>query len=148
LWGALFISGARQTDRLAYKQDAVVIAAQSERGRTNMNKEIPVACSHTVFTKEQRVEYKNIWEELETRKISITELEQGYQYQFQGDSETLRLVNEWVSMERKCCPFLTFTVIASNEEEPVFLKLTGSEEVKAFLRTDIQSNINMITRQE
>jgi hypothetical protein len=72
----------------------------------------------------------------------------GQQYQFHGDSETLRLVNAWVSMERKCCPFLTFTVIASNEEQPVFLKLTGSEEVKAFLRTDIQSNINMITRQE
>lgn len=26
----------------------------------NMNKEIPVACCHTVFTKEQRVEYKSI----------------------------------------------------------------------------------------
>jgi hypothetical protein len=110
-----------------------------------MSKEIPVACCHMVFTKEQRVEYKGIWGELEVRRVAITEIEKGYQYQFPGDSDTLRLVNEWVSMERKCCPFLTFTVIASNEDEPVLLQLTGNEEAKAFLRSDIKDKINMIT---
>lgn len=109
-----------------------------------MNKEKPVACCHTVFTTEQRVEYKNIWGELETRRLGITELENGYQYGFLGDAETLRLINEWVSMERKCCQFLTFKVVASNTDEPVLLQLTGNEEAKAFLRTDIESNINFI----
>lgn len=110
-----------------------------------MGKEIPVACCHTVFTKEQRVEYKSIWGELEMRRIGIIEIEKGYQYQFSGDSDTLHLVNEWVSMERKCCPFLTFTVIASNEDDPVLLQLTGTEEAKAFLRSDINYSINTIT---
>ncbi len=82
-----------------------------------MSKEISVACCHTVFTKDERIDYKNIWGELQIRRIDIMEVEKGYQYQFPGDSETLRLVNEWVSMERKCCPFLTFTVISSNEDE-------------------------------
>lgn len=109
-----------------------------------MNKEIPVACSHSVFTKEQRVEYKSIWGELETRRLGITELENGYQYGFPGDAETLRLINEWVSMERNCCPFFTFTVIASNTDEQVLLQLTGNEEAKSFLRTEIDSNINII----
>ncbi|QHW35614.1 hypothetical protein GZH47_31810 (plasmid) [Paenibacillus rhizovicinus] len=90
------------------------------------------------------MEYKHIWGELETRRFGITELENGYQYGFPGDAETLRLVNEWVSMERKCCPFLTFKVIASNTDEPVLLQLTGNEEAKAFMRTDIESNINII----
>lgn len=112
-----------------------------------MNKEISVACCHTVFTKEQRMEYNNIWEELETRRLGVTELENGYQYQFPGDVETLRLINDWVSMERKCCPFLTFSVIARNVDEPVMLQLTGNEEAKSFLRTDIQAYINMITKQ-
>ncbi|WP_245600047.1 hypothetical protein [Paenibacillus harenae] len=109
-----------------------------------MEKEIPVACCHSVFTTEQRVEYKSIWGELETRRLGITELENGYQYDFPGDAETLRLINEWVSMERKCCPFLTFSVIASNTDEPVLLQLTGNKEAKAFLRTDIETNINII----
>ena len=110
-----------------------------------MNKEVPVPCCHTVFTKDQRNEYKRIWGELETRRLGITELEYGCEYQFQGDSETLHFINEWVSIERKCCPFLTFSVIASNEEEPVLLQLTGNEEAKVFLRTDIQGKIKMIT---
>lgn len=113
----------------------------------DMDKEIPVACCHTVFTKEQRVEYKSIWGELETRRFAIVELENGYQYQFPGDAETLRLISEWVSMERKCCPFLTFSVIASHVDEPILLQLTGNEEAKAFLRSDIQSKINIITGQ-
>ncbi|TMV45187.1 hypothetical protein FE783_30390 [Paenibacillus mesophilus] len=93
------------------------------------------------------MEYKNIWGELETRRLGFTELENGYQYQFPGDTVTLRLINEWVSMERKCCPFLTFSVIASHIDEPVLLQLTGNEEAKAFLRTDIQSNKSIITGQ-
>lgn len=116
------------------------------KGGVKVSKEIPVACCHTVYTKSQREEYKSIWEELETRRISISEIEKGYQYQFQGDSETLRLVNEWVRMERKCCPFLTFTVIACNEEKPIMLELTGNEKAKAFLRTEMQEKINMISR--
>lgn len=110
-----------------------------------MSKKIPVACCHTVFTLEQRVEYKSIWGELEVRRIGINEIEQGYEYHFPGDSDTLRLVNEWVSMERKCCPFLTFTVIASFEDEPILLQLTGNEEAKEFLRSDIDDKIRTIT---
>jgi hypothetical protein len=114
------------------------------KGDKSMSKEIPVACCHMVFTKEQRIEYKSIWGELEIRRVGIMEIEKGYQYQFPGDSETLRLVNEWVSMERKCCPFLTFSVIASNVDEPVFLELTGNEEAKAFLRSEISDKIELI----
>ncbi|WP_309119774.1 hypothetical protein [Paenibacillus sp.] len=111
-----------------------------------MSKEIPVACCHSAFTNEQRAEYKHIWTEIEKRRLGLTELANGFQYRFPGDSETLRLIQDWIGMERKCCPFLTFSVIASNEEEPILLQLTGSEEAKAFLRTEIQSNIDIITR--
>jgi len=109
-----------------------------------LHEKIPVACCHNVFTKEQRLAYTFIWQELEKRKLGITELVNGYEYQFQGDSETLRLINEWASMERKCCPFLTFTVIASNMDKPVLLQLTGNDEAKAFLHTEIDLNIRTI----
>lgn len=118
---------------------------QHERSVNAIKIELPIACSHSVFTKEQRTAYKRIWEALETRRIRISELENGLQHQFPGDAETLRLVNEWVSMERICCPFLTFSVIASHEEKPVLLQLTGNEEVKSFLKESIQASIASIT---
>jgi|GEM_PF-4999169 len=49
-------------------------------------------------------------------------------------------------MEQKCCSLLTFTVISSNEEIPILLELTGNEEVKAFLRNDIQKKIDLIAQ--
>jgi len=112
-----------------------------------MKKEIPIACCHSVFTKEERTAYKSVWGELELRRLGVTELENGFQHEFPGDADTLRLIYEWVGMERKCCPFLTFTVIASHTDEPILLRLTGNQEAKAFLRTDIQGNIDRITRQ-
>ncbi|MFD3768822.1 MULTISPECIES: hypothetical protein [Paenibacillus] len=110
-----------------------------------MTKEIPISCCYTVFTKEERFEYKNIWRGLELRRISITEIEKGYQHLFPGDSETLRLLNEWIGLERRCCPFLTFTVIANNEDKTIRLQLTGNEEVKAFLQNEIDENIKVLT---
>ncbi|OIB00875.1 hypothetical protein AK95_25940 [Paenibacillus sp. LC231] len=106
---------------------------------------MPTSCCHTVFTKEERFEYKNIWRELELRRISITEIEKGYQYLFPDDSETLRLLNEWIGMERRCCPFLTFTMIANNEDKAIRLQLTGNEEVKACLQNEIDENIKVLT---
>ncbi|KRE38179.1 hypothetical protein ASG81_19950 [Paenibacillus sp. Soil522] len=105
---------------------------------------MPVACCHTVFTKEERIDYKEICGELEKRRIGITEIENGFEYQFPGDSDTARLLFEWVSLERKCCPFLTFTVSASHENKPFFLQLTGNEEAKAFLLNELKEKIQAI----
>jgi hypothetical protein len=91
------------------------------------------------------LEHADIWCELEKRRLAVTEIDAGFEYRFPGDSETLHLVNEWVRMERKCCPFLTFMVIASSEDKPVFLQLTGNEEAKAFLRSEINDKITLIT---
>ncbi|WP_027084462.1 hypothetical protein [Cohnella panacarvi] len=110
-----------------------------------MVKDIPVACCHTAFTKDERETYASIWERLSSRRFAITELENGYRFQYPGDAETLRLVYEWVSMERRCCPFLTFGVTARHEEEPITLSLTGDEEAQAFLRTEMQARIDAIT---
>ncbi|KQX55315.1 hypothetical protein ASD40_33520 [Paenibacillus sp. Root444D2] len=106
---------------------------------------MPVACCHTVFTKEERIDYKDAFGELEKRRIAVMEIETGFQYQFPGDSDTLRLLYDWISLERKCCPFLTFTVIASSEDKPVSLQLTGTEDAKSFLRSEINDKITLIT---
>lgn len=113
-----------------------------------MKKELPVACCHTVFTKEERLNYKDAWSELEKRRLAITEIDAGFQYQYPGDSETLRLLYNWISMERKCCPFLTFTVSAGHENEPILLQLTGNEEAKTFLSNELNDKIKLMTSLE
>jgi hypothetical protein len=67
---------------------------------------------------------------LETR-----ELENGYAYRFHG--EQYQLVTEFITHERRCCPFLTFTVTVAAERGPLWLQLTASGDVKPFLKEEL-----------
>ncbi len=40
---------------------------------------------------------------------------------------------EWVSFERKCCPFFEFRIEVAPKSGPVWLSLTGRAGVKDFL---------------
>jgi hypothetical protein len=44
---------------------------------------------------------------------------------------------EFISLEKLCCPFLSFVVDVEREGGPVWLRLTGREGVKAFIREEI-----------
>jgi len=104
----------------------------------------PVACNHTVFTKEQRDAYRDIWRKLETCLLAAGPIEAGCRYDFPGDADTLRLVHEWVSLERRCCPFITFTVVAGHEQQPVQLLLTGDETAWNFLQHELTAQIRRL----
>jgi hypothetical protein len=43
---------------------------------------------------------------------------------------------EWVSLERKCCPFLAFEIEQPKDQGPVWLRITGPEGVKAFIEEE------------
>jgi hypothetical protein len=40
---------------------------------------------------------------------------------------------EWVSFERKCCPFFAFELEQAKDQGPFWLRITGSEGVKPFI---------------
>jgi hypothetical protein len=45
-------------------------------------------------------------------------------------------VAEWAVAESKCCPFFDFHIDLEREGTLVCLRLTGSEGVKAFIRSE------------
>ena len=44
---------------------------------------------------------------------------------------------EFIALERLCCPFLNFGLEIKAEGGPVWLRLSGREGVKAFIREEI-----------
>jgi len=44
---------------------------------------------------------------------------------------------EFITLERLCCPFLTLALEVERERGPLWLKLTGREGVKPFLRAEL-----------
>jgi hypothetical protein len=82
--------------------------------------------------------------ELAARKEAITrdlfayaervdELPDGYAYQFPADGPWPAKVLEFVEVERQCCPFFTFELVFEPNDGSLWLRLRGSEEIKAFI---------------
>ena len=73
----------------------------------------------------------------------MRELADGYEFRFEDD--VLNRLAEFVSLEKLCCPFLNFGIEVEAENGPVWLRLTGREGVKAFIREEI-SGLTGLTR--
>ena len=67
----------------------------------------------------------------------IRELPGGYAFRLAGGSDTLADAAEFISVERLCCPFLGFALEVEPEGGPVWLRLTGREGVKEFIREEV-----------
>jgi hypothetical protein len=77
---------------------------------------------------------------------TVHELADGYAFRFPGDDRFLASLMEFIVVERRCCPFFTFAVIAVPDGGPLWLQLRGSEEIRAFVGgTFVASLANRLT---
>src|SRR5580704_14718014 len=99
--------------------------------------ESPFACDRAALTPQARKRhFDELSPALQARKKSIRELRDGFEFQFPPDTATFQLVSEWVTGERLCCPFFDIDVHVEREHGSLWLRLTGRERVKQFIRAD------------
>ncbi len=95
-----------------------------------------VACDMTAIAPEQRAFHQaraeHLWFEAAQE---IRELPDGYAFRFTADEYST--ITEFIANERLCCPFFTFGLEVGSERGPIWLRLTGREGVKEFLRTEL-----------
>jgi hypothetical protein len=85
--------------------------------------EIPMICTLTEAELSDR--RRTVLDSIRDEVIDVAELPNGYMYRFQQDPETLMRLSRLIELERQCCRFLTFEIIAEPIDEPVRLKITG-----------------------
>jgi hypothetical protein len=97
--------------------------------------EAVIACDPSALTSDQ-MEYwvEEIVPKLYQAVQEIQELPDGYAWRLPSDPEILPLVAEDLNMERLCCPFVRYTLEIEPNRGPFWLRMTGGEGVKAFLR--------------
>jgi len=105
------------------------------------DKESPFACDMTAIAPEQRSVHLAAIEKLFQSVKAIQELPNGYAFQLPNESDLLRLVAEFVTLERLCCPFFGFSIEVGSEGGSVCLKLTGREGVKPFIMAEIGEHL-------
>jgi hypothetical protein len=92
------------------------------------------ACNVNGLTGAERARHQELSESLLSAVQQKSELRDGYAFRL--PSSALMTAAEWVSLERKCCPFFTFEIEQPKDQGPVWLRITGSEGVKAFIEEE------------
>lgn len=75
--------------------------------------------------------------QLSTGVIERRELDDGFAWGFPAEDKWLSAITEVVTLERKCCDFLTFRIVVEPEGKPIWLELAGPEGTKELLRTQL-----------
>jgi hypothetical protein len=93
-------------------------------------------CNIKALSAKERARHKELTEKLIAARNETIETEKGYEFQYRPDKVTIAEVAEWVVAESKCCPFFDFHIDFENQGRLVCLRLTGSEGIKDFIRSE------------
>jgi hypothetical protein len=128
--GALFVTKGSRT----YTQAAD--ASRSHKSRSLL------ACNPLALSSGERTRHFNeLGPALRSLKMSVRELDNGYEFEFPGDRATLQLLAEWVTQERECCPFFEITLRLEPDQGVARLRLTGREGAKMILKVGLAAEL-------
>ena len=96
------------------------------------------ACNMKALTPEQRKEHQKLSKELDSAVTGLHELPDGYALQINSAKLPLVGIAQWITLERRCCPFLRFRIDVETTDETVSLSLQGAPGVKKFIEMEFR----------
>lgn len=99
----------------------------------------PIACDPSAIAEKDRAHWLDVAKRVHAAVQEVQDLPEGYAFRFAASTDELVALAVHVDFERRCCPFLRFAIEVEAEHGPVWLRVTGGEGVKEFLRATIGS---------
>jgi hypothetical protein len=98
---------------------------------------VPVfACRADALDRTQRKRQQELLELMRRSAKATDELKDGYALRLPADSVLFQQAAEWIGLERRCCPFVQFT-LEWKQDDNVWVRFTGAPGVKPFLAAEI-----------
>ena len=94
------------------------------------------ACRIDTLDRPQRQRQQELLALMRRRALGQDELPDGYAFRLPADPVLFQQAAEWVSLERRCCPFVQFA-LDWKEDDTVSVRFTGVPGVKPFLAAEI-----------
>ncbi len=94
-------------------------------------------CDLGAMTAEERAKYEHLAWRVSGSGEERRELDNGYAFRLSPQKISLEEVAQWMELERICCPFFDLEVEAEPNDGPIWLRMTGPEGVKEFIRSEI-----------
>ena len=96
----------------------------------------PIACVPSAIPIEQRAAHFELARHLLIEVVEQREqLPEGYAFRLPADS--LISVAQFVSNERKCCPFMHFEITIAEDSGSLWLRMTGPAGTRAMLDAEL-----------
>ncbi len=111
---------------------------QTAKQGTRSMSDQPIVCNLLGLTAAERVRQQDLHKQLFSQTESVRELSNGYAVGLPGTKENILGLAEFISLERVCCSFFHFELGVGRQEEPVWLRITGGEGVKEFLKSEFK----------
>jgi hypothetical protein len=113
-------------------------SAQQRDPETKPVSNPPLACNLFGLTSAQRLRQQELHKQLFSQAEGVRELPNGYAVGVPGTKENVLAVAEFITLERVCCSFFRFEIAVGQPEEPLWLRITGGEGVKEFLKSEFK----------
>ncbi|TMI08893.1 hypothetical protein E6H34_03640 [Candidatus Bathyarchaeota archaeon] len=97
----------------------------------------PFYCNMSALDQDQRKRHDILTRNLLAKHVEIEELADGYGLRFPNDRSLFTALSEWATLEQLCCPFLTLTIESQHDQGPIWLRVSGRDGVKDFLRAEL-----------
>lgn len=97
---------------------------------------VPLVCDMSALDAAERDEHARLAGQLRGAVAGVNELPDGYAFVLPHAPGALRAAAAFVALERRCCPFLTFTLEVPTGLPTFVLATTGEGEIKPFLREE------------
>ena len=85
------------------------------------------ACNLAALTKTERATHRELTQRLLGAVEERRELQSGYAFRL--PAKTLLTAAQWVSLERRCCPFFAFELVLTKDGGPLWLRISGAKGI-------------------
>jgi hypothetical protein len=94
------------------------------------------ACRANALDRTQRKRQQELLDLMRRSAKATDELTNGYALRLPTDPLLFQQAAEWIGLERRCCPFVQFT-LEWKQDDSVWVRFTGAPGVKAFLAAEM-----------
>lgn len=92
---------------------------------------IPIIC--TLNDAEFRARERKVLQTIKAAYTEAKETDNGYAFRFPSEDDSFAMLNEFIVLERRCCPFLDFHMTVPRGDGEITLELSGDDGAKAFI---------------
>ena len=109
-----------------------------DKATKSVHGDTPIACDLTVFSISERMEHLALAKSLLQQVSELVEHNDGFTFVFDKSPHLELQVVNWVSKDKRCCPFFSFELSSTNTPPLLNLKISGPDGAKEILRTALK----------